>query len=350
MKILITGTAGFIGFHLAKKLVERGDVVIGFDNINNYYDINLKYSRLFNTGIKEDTIVYNKIVKSTKYPNYRFIKLNLEDRENIIKLFEEEDIENICHLAAQAGVRYSMENPHLYLDSNILGFLNILESSRQKKINHLIYASSSSVYGSNNDIPFSTNDSVDHPISVYAATKKSVEMFAHVYSYVHNIPTTGMRFFTVYGPWGRPDMALYLFIKNILEEKPINIYNYGNMQRAFTYIDDIIEGIVRIIDKPSSLYPLMEPKNKKSSSNLPYKIYNIGNSNSVRLIDFVEAIEEVLGKKAEKKFLPLQIGDIPITCADMLEFEKDFGYKPNTSLKKGIKMTVEWYLQFYKKN
>ena len=345
MKILITGTAGFIGFHLANRLLKRGDEVIGVDNINDYYDVNLKYGRLAEAGIKKEEIEYNKLVESKKYPNYRFIKLNLEDKENLFKLFKKEKFDKVCHLAAQAGVRYSLTNPYAYINSNIIGHLNILEAVRHFDVKALSYASSSSVYGLNKKQPFSTDDNVDHPISLYAATKKSDELMSHTYSYLYNIPTTALRFFTVYGPWGRPDMALFLFTKAILEGKAIDVFNYGNMQRDFTYIDDIVEGIVRVIDNPPKGNPNWD--GKPSESTAPYKVYNIGNGSPVKLMDFIEAIEETLGKKAKKNLLPMQPGDVPSTYADTKHLQEDMGYKPNTSIKYGIKKFIEWYKKFY---
>jgi len=305
MKILITGTAGFIGSHLAIRLLERGDKVVGLDNINDYYDQNVKYGRLQRIGIIEKLdngkdIEYGKVLKSSKYPNYKFIKLNLEDKDALFKLFEKEQFDAVCNLAAQAGVRYSLSNPDAYIGSNIVGFLNILEACRHHDVKNLSYASSSSVYGSNKKLPFSTSDSVDHPISLYAASKKSNELMAHTYSHLFGISTTGLRFFTVYGPWGRPDMALFLFVKAALEGKPIDVFNNGDMQRDFTYIDDIVEGVLRVIDNPRKDTP-------------PYKVYNIGNNAPVKLMDFIEAIENKLGKKIEKNFLPLQAGDVPAT-------------------------------------
>jgi len=345
MKILITGTAGFIGFHLANRLIARGDEVIGLDGINDYYDVNLKYGRLAVAGIERKKVEYNKLVKSTKYDNYKFIQLNLEDRENIFKLFKEEKFDKVCHLAAQAGVRYSLTNPYAYIDSNIVGHINILEAVRHNGVKALSYASSSSVYGLNQKQPFSTDDNVDHPISLYAATKKADELMSHTYSYLYNIPTTGLRFFTVYGPWGRPDMALFKFVKNILEDKEIDVYNYGNMQRDFTYIDDIVEGIIRVIDNPPKGNP--EWSGNPSESKAPYKVYNIGNGSPVKLMDFIEAIEENLGKKAKKNLLPMQPGDVPSTYADTSHLQKDVGYKPNTSIKEGIKNFIDWYRKFY---
>ena len=346
MKILVSGSAGFIGFHLTKKLLERGDAVVGIDNINKYYDVNLKYARLAETGIDKDAVSWNKRITSTKYPNYNFIRMNLEDKEAIQNLVLNEQFDNICHLAAQAGVRYSLENPYAYIDSNIVGFLNILEAARDNNIKHLVYASSSSVYGGNTKMPLSTADSVDHPISLYAATKKSNELMAHVYSHLFNIPTTGLRFFTVYGPWGRPDMALFLFTKSILENRPIQVFNYGNMTRDFTFIDDIIEGVVKVIDKPAK--PTMDANPDPSSSNIaPYKVYNIGNSNPVKLLDYIEAIENELGKKAIKEFLPMQPGDVPYTEADVSDLVRDFGYKPTTKVQDGIREFIKWYKKFY---
>ena len=348
MKILITGAAGFIGFHLAKRLIERGDEVVGLDNINDYYDVNLKYGRLKESGIDKEKIKYNKLVHSAKYPNYKFIKLNLEDKENIDKLFKEEKFDKVCHLAAQAGVRYSLTNPDAYIQSNIVGHMNILEAVRHNDVKALSYASSSSVYGLNKKQPFSTDDNVDHPISLYAATKKADELMSHTYSYLYNIPTTGLRFFTVYGPWGRPDMALFKFVKNILEDKPIDVYNYGEMQRDFTYIDDIVEGIVRVIDNPPKGNPNWE--GRASESIAPYKVYNIGNGSPVKLMDFIEAIEKILGKKAKKNLLPMQPGDVPSTYADTRALEKDLGYKPYTDIREGIAKFIEWYKWFYGKS
>lgn len=337
MKILITGTAGFIGSHLALRLLERGDEVIGLDNINDYYDQNVKYGRLQRTGIIDSLkegkdIPYGKLLSSCKYPNYRFIKLNLEDKEAMFKLFEEQKFDAVCNLAAQAGVRYSLTNPDAYMYSNIIGFLNILEACRHHGVKNLSYASSSSVYGSNTKLPFSTSDSVDHPISLYAASKKSNELMAHTYSHLFGIKTTGLRFFTVYGPWGRPDMALFLFTKAALEGKAIDVFNNGEMLRDFTYIDDIVEGVVRVIDNPADFY----------------KVYNIGNNNPVKLMDFIEAIENKLGKKIEKNFLPLQAGDVPATYADVSDLVADLGYKPQTPVQEGIDKFIDWYVEFFK--
>ena len=350
MKILVTGTAGFIGFHLANRLIERGDEVIGLDSINDYYDLSVKYGRLEFAGINKGDIQYNKIISSTKFKNYKFIQLKLEDKENLDILFKTEKFDKVCNLAAQAGVRYSLTNPYAYINSNITGFINILEACRHFEIKHLAYASSSSVYGINEKQPFSTSDNVDHPISLYAASKKANELMAHTYSYLFGVPTTGLRFFTVYGPWGRPDMALFLFTKAILEGKPIEVFNQGDMKRDFTYVADIVEGIIRVIDNP----PLPNPNwsaldSDPSTSKAPYKIYNIGNSNPVKLMDFIEAIENELGIKAEKNLLPMQPGDVPATWADVSDLVTNLDYKPDTSIKLGIKNFVSWYREFYKK-
>ncbi len=349
MKHLITGTAGFIGFHLAQKLLERGDEVVGIDAINDYYDINVKYGRLAYTGIEKESIAYGKSVTSSKYPNYRFIQLNLEDREGIQALFKEEKFDKVCNLAAQAGVRYSLTNPYAYVESNMVGFVNLLEACRHNDVKHLAYASSSSVYGLNESQPFSTHDNVDHPISLYAASKKSNELMAHTYSHLYGLPTTGLRFFTVYGPWGRPDMALFLFTKAILENRPIDVFNYGEMQRDFTYIKDIVEGITRVIDNPPAGNPEWDGKKPDpSSSKAPYKIYNIGNNNPVKLLDFINAIEKALGKTAQKNMLPIQPGDVPSTYADVSDLIEDLDYKPNTSIQQGISEFISWYRQFFK--
>jgi UDP-glucuronate 4-epimerase len=330
MKILVTGSAGFIGYHVTKKLLERGHQVVGLDNINDYYDVRLKYGRLAETGIIEHDIDYGKLTKSIKYPFYGFIKLNLEDRENIQKLFVEEKFDVVCNLASQAGVRYSIENPYTYIDSNIVGFLNILECCRHNKIKHLIYASSSSVYGLNTKIPFSEDDMVDNPISLYAATKKANELMAHSYSHLFQFPTTGLRFFTVYGPWGRPDMAPMLFAKAISEGEPIQVFNYGDLSRDFTFIDDIVEGVIRIIENN----PQDEAK---------YKIYNIGCSKPIKLLDFIETMEKALDKKAIKIMMPMQQGDVFQTYADSTKLKDEFGYKPKVLLTEGINKFVEWF-------
>lgn len=347
-KILVTGTAGFIGFHLANRLLARGDEVIGLDSVNDYYDVRVKHGRLKETGIDHIKLERNKILQSSKYPNYRFVQMNLEDKENIDKLFAAEKFNRVCNLAAQAGVRYSLVNPMAYINANIVGFTNILEACRHNNVEHLAYASSSSVYGLNEEMPFSTSDNVDHPVSLYAASKKNNELMAHCYSHLFNLPTTGLRFFTVYGPWGRPDMALFLFTKAILEDKPIDVFNFGEMKRDFTYVDDIVEGVIRVIDNAPKGNPNWTGKKPDPScSKAPYKVYNIGNSNPVRLMDFIEAIEKTIGKTAKKNMLPLQMGDVPATWAYVADLEKDLGYKPNTSIQDGIDRFIKWYRQFY---
>ena len=348
--ILITGTAGFIGFHLTKRLLDEGHQVIGLDCINNYYDINLKYGRLNEIGIDHKAVEYNKQICSSKFDKLDFYQIKLEDKEAIDQLFAAKKFDTVINLAAQAGVRYSLENPHSYIESNIVGFLNILEACRHQKVGHLVYASSSSVYGMNEEMPFSTHHPVDHPISLYAASKKSNEMMAHSYSSLFDLPTTGLRFFTVYGPWGRPDMALFLFTKAILEDKPIDIFNMGNMLRDFTYVDDIVNGIAKIKDKIPAANPDWDGKNPDpATSKAPYQIYNIGNNKPVKLMDFIEALEEVLGKKARKNLMPMQLGDVPATYADVSGLVNDFGYKPDTDYHDGIRNFVEWYRIFYNK-
>ncbi len=349
MKILITGSAGFIGFHITKRLLDAGYDIVGMDNINNYYDVNLKYARLKNTGINKADIKYNKIIKSKIFPNYKFIQLNLEDNDNVARMFSNEKFEKVCHLAAQAGVRYSIENPATYINCNIVGFLNILEGCRHNVIKHLVYASSSSVYGLNEKMPFSVLDNVDHPVSLYAASKKSNELMAHTYSHLYNLPTTGLRFFTVYGPWGRPDMALFKFTRSILENKPIDVYNNGIMERDFTYIDDIVEAIERIIESVPGGNKSWKGLNPDPSSSIaPFRVYNIGNSTPVKLLDFINSIEKVLGKKAIKNMLPLQPGDVPKTWADVSALSKDHNYQPETPIDQGVKNFVDWYITYYK--
>lgn len=348
MKILITGTAGFIGFHLAEKLLKRGDTIIGLDSVNDYYDVRIKYGRLSKTGISKDEIQYNLMIQSSVYDNYKFIQLNLEDKSGLENLFKEQKFDCVINLAAQAGVRYSLTHPDTYIEANIVGFLNILECCRRFPVRHLTYASSSSVYGLNKKQPFSTGDNVDHPISLYAASKKSNELMAHTYSHLYNIPTTGLRFFTVYGPWGRPDMALFLFVKAMLENKPIDVFNYGKMQRDFTYIDDITEGVVRVNDRPPVKNPDWSPDlDTASTSSAPYQIYNIGNNQPVQLLDFIKAIENKLGRTAEKKFLPMQAGDVAATYADVSDLIRDFNYKPQTEIQDGIDKFVDWYIDFF---
>ncbi|MGC9332028.1 MAG: NAD-dependent epimerase [Bacteroidales bacterium] len=348
MKILITGTAGFIGFHLAKRLIERGDTVVGIDSINDYYDVNLKYDRLAETGITRAAEKWHTKVQSTTYPKYSFVRMKLEDREQLNRLFENEKFDKVCNLAAQAGVRYSLKNPYAYINSNIVGFVNILEACRHHNIKHLAYASSSSVYGNNTKMPLSTADNVDHPISLYAATKKSDELMAHAYSHLFGLPTTGLRFFTVYGPWGRPDMALFLFIKAIMEDKPIKIFNHGNMVRDFTYVDDIVEGIVRVLDSPPEISQAENP-DASCSNSAPYKVYNIGNSSPVQLMEYIAAIEKHLGKTATKELMPMQPGDVPCTNADVTDLMVNLGYKPDTPVEKGIERFVAWYKEYFKK-
>lgn len=351
MRYLVTGTAGFIGFHLAKKLLERGEEVVGLDIINDYYDINLKYARLEHMGISKVQIERNKLVQSSTYPNYRFVQMELSEKEPVMALFAEEKFDVVIHLAAQAGVRYSLSNPEVYIQSNILAFLNILEGCRYHPVKHLVYASSSSVYGANEKMPFSTSDPVDHPISLYAASKKSNELMAHTYSHLFGIPTTGLRFFTVYGPWGRPDMALFLFTEAILKGEPIQVFNYGNMKRDFTYVDDIVAGVMKVADRPAKPNPDFDPQNPDpGSSKVPYKIYNIGNSSPVLLMDYIKAVEKGLGKEAKMDLLPLQPGDVPASHADVTDLVRDTGYKPETPIEEGVKAFTDWYLDYYKKN
>jgi len=341
MKILVTGAAGFIGFFVSKKLMDKGHTVVGIDNINDYYDVQLKYARLAELGIDQNkTEDYNIETRSSSNPKFSFIRLNLEDREALPLLFKSEKFDVVCNLAAQAGVRYSLENPEAYIDSNIVGFLNILECCRHYKIKHLVYASSSSVYGLNTKIPFETTDNVDQPISLYAATKKSNELMAHTYSHLYKFPTTGLRFFTVYGPWGRPDMAMFLFTEAIVKGKPIKVFNHGQLERDFTYIDDITEGVVRVIEGSVE---------KRLGLNELYKIYNIGNNNSVKLLDFIKAIEKSLGKTAIKEMLPMQPGDVTRTWANVDDLINDYNYSPNTPIEKGVQNFIKWYLNFYKR-
>ncbi len=349
MRILISGTAGFIGYHLVKNLENEDVEILGIDNINDYYDINLKYARLENSGISVNELLYNRVIKSRTLNNYEFVELDLSDTEKILKLISDWSPDVICNLAAQAGVRYSLENPFAYIKSNIDGFLNILEGARNCDVKHLLFASSSSVYGLNKKMPFSTSDNVDHPVSLYAASKKSDELMAHSYSYLYGIPISGLRFFTVYGPWGRPDMALFKFTKNIFEGKPIDVYNNGNMSRDFTYIGDIITGIKRLLKSPAQPNSDWSGENPDPSSSLaPYKIYNIGNGSPVGLMKFIETLEEIIGKKSEKRLMPMQPGDVVSTWADTSALEKVTGYSPGTPLKDGVKKFVNWYKEFYK--
>lgn len=350
MKYLVTGTAGFIGFHVAQQLLERGDEVVGLDIINDYYDINLKYARLAHMGIQRDQVKKGEMVQSDTIAGYRFIQLDLSVKEPLLDLFAQEKFDVVIHLAAQAGVRYSLSHPEVYIESNIVAYLNILEACRFHPVKHLVYASSSSVYGSNEKMPFSTSDSVDHPISLYAASKKSNELMAHTYSHLFNIPTTGLRFFTVYGPWGRPDMALFLFTEAILKDEPIQVFNYGNMKRDFTYIDDIVKGVIKVADIPASPNAEFDSQNPDpGSSKAPYKVYNIGNSSPVLLMDYIHAVEKGLGKEAKMNMLPLQPGDVPASHAEVSDLVRDTGYKPDTPIDQGVKSFTDWYLDYYKK-
>lgn len=339
--VLITGSAGFIGFHLAEKLAADGIEVIGLDNLNNYYDVKLKLDRLEHSGIDSRKIAYNEPVKSKKYSNYTFIQLGIEDAANLERLFGKNNIQVVIHLAAQAGVRYSIKHPEAYIQSNIVGFFNVLESCRHNKVNQLVFASSSSVYGNKSEVPFKVSSPTDNPISFYAATKKSNELMAHTYSHLFNINITGLRFFTVYGPWGRPDMAYSLFTKAILEEEPIKVFNNGNLSRDFTYVDDIVDGVISV------LYSYTNKKESGKDSTNNFKLYNIGSSEPVSLLEFIQAIEEELGLEARKKMLPMQLGDVETTYADISLLKKDTGYSPKTTLKKGIQQFVKWYLNYH---
>ncbi len=348
MKILVTGSAGFIGYHLSKKLLERGDEVVGIDNINDYYDVNLKYGRLKELGIDRSAIRESEAAPSSVYEKHRFVKLDLSDRSGIEKLFATEKFDAVCNLGAQAGVRYSLENPHAYIDSNVVGFMNILEGCRHHGVKNLSFASSSSVYGLNKSQPFKTTDHTDHPVSLYAATKKSNEMMAHTYSHLYGISATGLRFFTVYGPWGRPDMAPFLFTSAILEDRPIKVFNHGKMSRDFTYIDDIVDGCIRVIDNPAKSDPDWNPSDPMpNSSSAPYRIYNIGNNAPVNLMEFIGEIERALGTEAQKNFMEMQPGDVESTYADTSALMQDFDYKPFTPLRQGVENFVKWYREFY---
>ncbi|MFH1913154.1 MAG: NAD-dependent epimerase [Pseudomonadota bacterium] len=334
MKILVTGAAGFIGFHLSRALTARGHEVVGLDNLNDYYDVNLKKARL--AALAES-------------PLFRHVNISLEHDQPMSELFRVERFTHVVNLAAQAGVRYSIENPRAYIDSNVVGFLNLLEGCRHNGVKHLVYASSSSVYGLNTHMPLDPHLGVDHPMSLYAATKKANEMMAHSYSNLYSLPTTGLRFFTVYGPWGRPDMALFLFTKNILEGKPINVFNYGKMRRDFTYIDDIVEGVVRVVANTATPNPAWDGDTPDPcTSSVPYRVYNIGNNQVVELSRYIEVIEEVVGKKAIYNYLPMQPGDVPATEADVADLVRDVGFKPNTSIEVGIRNFIDWYRDYYK--
>ena len=333
MHVLVTGVAGFIGFHVARRLLERGDIVVGIDNVNTYYDVRLKQARL---ALLSD------------HERFSFLHLNLADRDGMTEVFTRQRPQRVVHLAAQAGVRHSLTHPHAYIESNLVGFLHILESCRHTQVEHLVYASTSSVYGANTKMPFSVHDNVDHPVSLYAASKKANELMAHTYSHLYGLPTTGLRFFTVYGPWGRPDMALFLFTRAILAGEPIDVFNYGKMRRDFTYIDDIVEGVVRVLDtlpQPNPAWSGLAPD--PGTSKAPYRIYNIGNNQPVELLHFIEVLETCLGRKAEKRLLPLQAGDVPETYADVDDLIRDVGFRPATPLSVGIARFVEWYRAFY---
>jgi UDP-glucuronate 4-epimerase len=334
MTILVTGAAGFIGYHVAERLLARGDTVVGLDNLNAYYDVALKEARLARLATQS---------------GFRFAKLDLADREGVAALFAREEFRRVVHLAAQAGVRYSLENPHAYVDSNLAGFANILEGCRRAAVEHLVYASSSSVYGGNTRMPFSEHDNIDHPISLYAATKKANELMAHTYSHLFRLPTTGLRFFTVYGPWGRPDMALFLFTKAILDGRPIALFNHGNMVRDFTYIDDVVEGVVRVLDRPAEPDPAFDPAQPNpGTSNAPYRVFNIGNCQPTPLADYIDALETALGRKAARTYLPMQPGDVPATAANTDELHAWAAFKPDTPVGEGVRRFVEWYRTFYK--
>ncbi len=334
MKVLVTGAAGFIGMHVSQILLTRGDEVVGLDNLNDYYDPQLKLDRL---------------ARLTARPGFRFVKMDVADREGIAGLFAQEKFDRVVHLAAQAGVRYSLVNPHAYIDSNIVGFTNVLEGCRHSGVQHLAYASSSSVYGGNTAMPFSEHDNIDHPVSLYAATKKANELMAHTYSHLFGLPTTGLRFFTVYGPWGRPDMALFLFTQAILAGEPIKVFNHGRMVRDFTYIDDIASGVVRVLDRPATADPAFDAASPDPArSNAPYRVFNIGNSDPVPLMAFIEAIEASLGRAAIKEFLPMQDGDVPATSADVSELEAWTGFRPDTPVREGVGRFVQWYRDYFK--
>lgn len=334
MKILVTGAAGFIGMHTALRLLARGDEVVGVDNLNDYYDVRLKEARL---------------ARLQAHKAFRFHKLSVEDREGMAALFRDEKPQRVIHLAAQAGVRYSLTNPHAYVDANLQGFMNILEGCRHHGVEHLVYASSSSVYGGNTRMPFSEHDNVDHPVSLYAATKKANELMAHTYSHLFRLPTTGLRFFTVYGPWGRPDMALFMFTKAILEGKPIDVFNNGDMVRDFTYVDDIVEGVIRVCDKPATASEAFDPSNPDpATSNAPYRVFNIGNSQPTPLMEYIHALEKAIGVEAKKNFLPMQPGDVPATNADTSELEKWVGFRPGTAVREGVGRFYRWYRDHYK--
>lgn len=333
MKILVTGSAGFIGSAMSLRLLERGDEVIGIDDLNDYYDVRLKYARL---------------ERNKAHKNYTEVVVNIVDRGAVERVFSKHRPQRVVNLAAQAGVRYSLQNPHAYVNTNLVGFINILEGCRHNQIEHLVYASSSSVYGANTHMPFSVHDNVDHPVSLYAASKKANELMAHTYSHLYQLPVTGLRFFTVYGPWGRPDMALFLFTRNILADKPIDVFNYGDHRRDFTYIDDIVEGVIRVLDRPARSNPQWSGRSPDpATSTAPYRLYNIGNNKPVELLRYIEVLESCLGKKAQRNLLPLQLGDVPDTYADVDNLVEDVGYQPTTPIESGISRFVDWYRAYY---
>ena len=345
----MTGAAGFIGYHLARALLGRGDEVVGLDNLNDYYDVALKLDRLAELGVARDEAAAGRPAASASFPAFRFLKLDLFEREALGRLFEKERFDAVCHLAAQPGVRYAEVNPQAYVASNFVGFANVIEAAKRRGVGHFVYASSSRVYGLNERMPYSTRDNVDHPVSLYAASKKSNELVAHAVSHVSGLPTTGLRFFTVYGPWGRPDMSYYRFTKAILEGRPIEVYNHGRMRRDFTYVDDIVEGVVRVLDRPpagDAAWSGAAPD--PSSSPARYRVYNIGNGRPVELMDFIRAIEKALGRKAELSLLPLQPGDVPATWADTSDLERDFGFRPRTPVEEGIARFVAWYREYHR--
>jgi UDP-glucuronate 4-epimerase len=350
MKILVTGAAGFIGAHVVLFLLARGDEVVGVDNLNDYYDVGLKKARL----ALIDSYLQDNYPGDFPYPQsqtkgaFTFIKQDISERDSMAALFSEQQFTRVIHLAAQPGVRYSLENPHAYIDSNIVGFINILEGCRHHQVEHLTYASSSSVYGANESMPFSVHDNVDHPLSLYAASKKANELMAHTYSHLYGLPTTGLRFFTVYGPWGRPDMAMFKFTRAILEEQPLQVFNYGKHRRDFTYIDDIVHGVVKSSDRIAPANPHWSGiKPDPASSKAPWRVYNIGNQSPVELLDYIETLERALGKKAQKELLPMQPGDVPDTYADVEQLVKDVGYRPQTSIAEGVQRFVNWYRHYY---
>jgi UDP-glucuronate 4-epimerase len=346
-RLLVTGTAGFIGFHLVRSLFGSDYDIVGLDNINDYYDVDLKYSRLAETGIDREKITYYKLVSSTVSDRYKFIELDLEDKDNLVRLFSELKFDRVVNLAAQAGVRYSFTNPDTYVGSNIAGFLNILEACRYHPVEHLVFASSSSVYGLNKEMPFSVHEPADHPVSLYAASKKSNEMMAHSYSHLFGIPVSGLRFFTVYGPWGRPDMSLFIFVKAILEGKPINVHNEGIMERDFTYVADIVKGVEKILESPPGKSEFPEGKMDPAVSSAPYRLYNIGNSKPVKLMDFITAIEEYLDRKAEMNLIPIQPGEVVKTWADVSDLENQFRYAPDTPVREGVRQFIDWYRSYH---